>query len=410
MSNPPFQVGGPLSPKLPVYVERKADEQAYEYIRRMDYLKLIETRQQGKTSLIYRLIDRFKNDNYVFAYFSMEILPSKQIDEITWYTYLIDRILLQLKAIPDVEKLLTPKNGREWFNFLSDLAELAGQANRKVVIVLDEIGGASSDWATNFFSAMRSAHIHRPIQPAFEYLSFILAGAYNDRALIGDENISPFNVAQQVHLEDFNVEQTRLLTMYLTDSSEAQTLLAEHIHYWTDGQPYLTHWLCRELVGQELTTVTVDLLIDKFCREDSNHLPHVFAFSRNKVLKEYIKRIADGNIVSFAPGYLRSQMKLALMGIIKGIEGQCKIRNRLYQRALTDILADTSEEIEPLLNPSPLDNIRKLIMEHHARLHELRMQKAAGGIFTDPKITIEITQIEQEVEELERQRRELEGD
>ncbi len=408
MSNHPFQVGGPLSPKLSVYVERKADEQAYEYVRRMDYLKLIETRQQGKTSLIYRLIDRFKNDNYVFAYFSMELLVSKQIDEISWYTYLVDRILLQLKAIPDVEKLLTPKNGREWFRFLSDLTELACQANHKVVIVLDEIGGASSDWATNFFSAMRSAHIHRPIQPAFEYLSFILAGAYNDRALIGDENISPFNVAQQVHLEDFNVEQTRLLTVYLTDSPEAQTLLAEHIHYWTDGQPYLTHWLCRELVGQELTTATVDLLIDKLCREDNNHLPHVFAFSRNRELKQYVKQIRDGVSIKFIPGNLRKQMKLALMGIIKGnAQGQCQIRNRLYEQMLVHIFADDDDE-KPS-GDSPLDKVKKLIIEHRNRLHQLQMQQAAGGMFVDPKIPIEIAKIEEEIDELERQRKDLEG-
>jgi len=50
-----FKTGGPLlysPPDCDVYIERDADKEAHLLIQRMEYITLIEPRQQGKTSLI----------------------------------------------------------------------------------------------------------------------------------------------------------------------------------------------------------------------------------------------------------------------------------------------------------------------------------------------------------------------
>ena len=402
MDNHPFQVGGTLLAGMPVYIERQADEQAYFHLVRMDYpLTLIETRQQGKTSLINNLIGRFRNDNYVFAYASIEILASRQIDEAAWYTHLAHGLLRQIRFVPDSKRLLAPKNGAEWFNFLSELAELAAQVNQNLVIALDEIAGAPPDWATDFFAAIRATYTYRQVQPVFQRLTFILAGAYNPRTLIKNSNISPFNIAQQVHLEDFTTEQVRLLTTHLSESPEVQALLAERIHYWTDGQPYLAHCLCRALVGQPLTVASVDAAVERLRREDNNHLPHVFAFSHNQKLMEYVKQVATGAAFGFAPTQSSQQMRLTLMGIIKADEqGQCKIRNRLYEQALA-YLEGAPEDPPWFFAKSHRDTIKKRIIKCMRRLQILKDRQALKGINTEPEILIEIEDIEAEIEKLQ---------
>ncbi|MBI1882130.1 MAG: AAA-like domain-containing protein [Chloroflexi bacterium] len=401
MNEHPFQVGGPLLAGMPVYVERQADEQAYFHLLRMDYLTLIETRQQGKTSLINNLIGRFQNQNYVFAYASIEILASRQIDEATWYTYLADGLLRQIKFIPASQRPPSPKNGAEWFNFLTELGELAAQAHKNLVIALDEIGGTPPDWATDFFAAIRSTFVYRQIQPTFQHLTFILAGAYNPRKLITNPNISPFNVAKQVHLEDFTVEQIKLLTAHLDASPEIQNLIAERIHYWTDGQPYLSHCLCQALVGQSLTADSVDMAAEELPRADNNHLPHVFAFSQSQKLVEYVKQIASGASVGFAPVQSSRQMQLALLGIIKADkQGVCKIRNRLYEQALA-FLEDSAEEHSWPSIALRRNSLKKRMIKHMRRLQILKDIQAYHGINTDPKILMEIEDIEAEIEKLQ---------
>jgi hypothetical protein len=51
-----FQIGGALLADSPAYIERDADNKARHHLRQMDYITLVEPRQQGKTSLINRFI------------------------------------------------------------------------------------------------------------------------------------------------------------------------------------------------------------------------------------------------------------------------------------------------------------------------------------------------------------------
>src|SRR4051812_49371027 len=99
MSDSPFHISGPLKGDSPVYILREADEQAVTYLRRMEYISLIEPRQHGKTSLINRLNYQFSPHGYTFAYRDMMAASSAKLTA-EWYKSLGTWLSRQLCFIP----------------------------------------------------------------------------------------------------------------------------------------------------------------------------------------------------------------------------------------------------------------------------------------------------------------------
>jgi nucleoside phosphorylase len=336
MSSTPFKAGGALTDEhAPIYIERQADRDALTHLRAMDYLLVIEPRQQGKTSLINRLMCHPALGDMAFAYLDMTTPDCSA--EATWYQTLCPRALRQLRgSIPRDQWPVIPQNSASWRDFLWDVAALATDAHQCVVIALDEIGAVTFPGATEFFSVLRDVYNSRQAETELKQITFLLVGAFHPRDLIKDDRISPFNIAQRVRLEDFTIEQVRELVSKGEWTDEQATWLAERIHYWTDGQPYLTQLLCSYL-GPGATVVDVDTGVDRLRREDENHLPPLMdRLNSDEKLRRYVERILAGERIKFYPRENRRQAKLELLGVIKAdTEGCCMIRNRIYVQALT---------------------------------------------------------------------------
>lgn len=351
MTAHPFVTGGPVPPDSSVYIERNADGKARRHLARMEYITLIEPRQQGKSSLIHHLA-KTMGPGYIFAYV---IAPTLRTDhEAAWYASLCDLILLELDFALHSECPQLIHSSTTWYRFLFTLAEQAKKVGRSLVIALDEVDGVWMDWRIGFFSTIRAIFDQRPNKPCFRHLTFIIAGAYNPRELISDPRTSPFNVAQRVHLPDFTLAQTDQLVAHLELPAEDAAAIAQHIYYWTDGQPYLTQRLCRTLAEGEVpsTPEGVDIAVDRLYREDANHLPRILEAldpEKRPRLREYVERVLAGHRPQFRPvSEGRYHGPLALIGVLKADDqGCCKIRNRIYERALTEI------EVPPV--PKPAD-------------------------------------------------------
>ncbi|MCP4542430.1 MAG: hypothetical protein GY832_35350 [Chloroflexi bacterium] len=335
MSYVSFKVGGALTDDhCTVYVERIADNQALVHLRRMDYLLIIEPRQQGKTSLINYLMRHPGLINVDFAY--VDVTTPERSSEASWYQTLCPRILRQLRdLIPCDQWPVLPKNSTGWRDFLWNIAASATDAQRRVVIALDEIGAVTFPGATEFFSVLRDVYNSRQAEPEFKQLTFLLTGAFHPRDLIKDDKVSPFNIAQRVRLPDFTMEQVCALVSKGKWTQEQVSILAERIHYWTDGQPYLTQLLCSYL-EPDAAPGDVDAGVERLRREDENHLPPLLErLNDDEKLCEYIRRIQVGKRIKFYPRENRRQVQLELLGVIKAdAEGYCTIRNRIYEQVL----------------------------------------------------------------------------
>ena len=347
-----FQVGGPLLAGSPVYVRRESDKKASDLLQRMEYITLVEPRQHGKTSLIFRLIDEFIPRGFAFALCDLMAAKVSDASCAAWYTSLGQRILAQLDFIPDDRRPTPPADSSSWETFLTAVAKEAVMAGRKVVIALDEIGAMPTDWATGFFSIIRSIYTTRQNCPHWQHLTFVISGAFNPRDLIKDKTVSNFNIDQRILLHDFDELQIRSL-VGLIGLPDGETGAAAHrIHYWADGQPYLTQYLCKALAscraagGVEPIEAIVDQAVETFFREDTSHLPRIMELVDDPDLLAYARKITGGTPARFSPGLNDKQFRLAhILGVIKADpQGRCRIRNRIYERALDELYGTVDGE------------------------------------------------------------------
>jgi len=330
MKNIYYKTGGALlssPPDAEIYVERMADAKACMYLQRMDYITLIEPRQQGKTSIINRLMGTFTPQGYIFAYIDLTTI-TKRSSESSWYQtickWLLDR-LCQTSSLFNENSFVFPVDGYTWLRFLIKIAEHAEKSRFKLIVVLDEVGAMPSEWSTDFFSVIRSIYNQRQSFPCLNYISFIVSGVFNPRRLIKDPNISNFNVHQRVELPDFTVDEVRLLVMRLGLSMRLTTLVTEHIYDSIHGQPYLTQYLCHALSTQNVLRSSRNVFhfvtnaVEGLRRTDHNHLTHLIEDLRRESAsaRNYVLRILQGHRYAFTPAEHHIQAQLALIGIIR---------------------------------------------------------------------------------------------
>lgn len=338
MIDVPYQDGGALLSGSPVYIEREADQEAAGHLQKMDYLSLIEPRQQGKTSMINHLMGQFRPLGYVFAYSDLTTLD--KTSESSWYQSLCDWVLSQTDSISSLNPFATVSNGSGWLRFLRGLADNAQRTGIPLVLILDEIGATPAAWGTQFFSVIRSVYNSRENMPCFRYLTFIVAGAYNPRDLIKDPVISNFNVDHRVPLSDFDSRQLSKLASHLAPGEQAEAL-AERLQFWTSGQPFISQRLCRYLAKLDLAfPTTLDLMVERFIQNDTSHLPRIQAyFDEKPELRDYARQIISTR-AKFSPSINPWQFQLShVIGILSADdEGCCQIRNRVYEAAFPELI------------------------------------------------------------------------
>jgi AAA-like domain/TIR domain len=341
-----FQVAKHLPANSPSYILRKADQDVAFHLDRVDYISIIEPRQQGKTSLISQLMYKFRSSGYTFVVCDMSTVKSSDMSAKEWYFSLGTVLLSQLSHIVSLDqKLLPPENSASWEKFLFSIAQRAESVGQRVVIVLDEIGKIPPSLATDFFSVIRSVYIYRLSFSYLEYLTFIIAGAFNPKELISDTSVSDFNVDQRIHLEDFDRSQVKQLAAHLELSLDLTEAVTEQIYYWTSGQPYLSQLLCSSLAKQKerIHTSTINDLVqdavEKFLNHDLYYLERFKRLIAMPELLAYTQSIANGIRPRFSAGLNDMHFRLAhVLGVIKaGPDGLCEIRNRICLRVLEEI-------------------------------------------------------------------------
>jgi len=329
-----FKAGGALNNEhVAVYIERQTEQDARSCLLAMDYMLIVEPRQQGKTSLINALMRHPALRETYFVY--IDITTLNQRNEISWYKTITKRIADQLKQRFEIDHLTLAGDHTSWRSFLIGVAEVAIKTNLKIVIALDEIGAVKFSGENEFFSVLREIYNSREVESYFKSITFLLLGTFHPRDLISDDRISPFNIAQRVRLYDFTLEEVRQLVTRGGWPKEQTDALAQRIHYWTDGQPYLTQLIC-SYISINATVSDVDSSVQRLLSEDENHLPPLLKrLKTDKKLHEYVGRIQAGEKIKFSPLENQRQSQLELLGVIKkDIEGFCKIRNSIYKLAL----------------------------------------------------------------------------
>src|SRR4028119_1878951 len=252
MSIDRYQIGGSLTVNALSYVQRKADSQLYEALKRGEFCYVLNSRQMGKSSLLVRTKHRLQQDGFRCAAVDLSVVGSEQITPVQWYKGFVGDLWRQLG-------LLGTLNLKTWWQERDDFGLLQGLRlffeelllvqfpQQQLFIFIDEVDSllGLSFSIDDFFALIRFCYNQRAINPEYQRITFAIFGVATPSDLIRDRTKTPFNIGQAVELKGFEWDEVTPLIQGLEKTVEQSASVVRAILDWTAGQPFLTQKLCQ---------------------------------------------------------------------------------------------------------------------------------------------------------------------
>ena len=346
-STPDFQdffiAGGTLPPDAPSYVKRGADEELFRHIMVGEFCYVLTPRQMGKSSLMIQTIQRLQNEGIKSAIVDLTVTGTVE-NEGQWYKGILTQIKrrLRLKIDPVVwweqrEDIPVIQKFIEFFEVI--LAEVDG----RIVIFVDEIDTTLNlGFRDDFFAGIRSIYNRRAEQGVLRRLSFVLLGVASPTDLISDKARTPFNVGYAISLNELRIEDAKALQNELERIyPKSGKKILERIFYWTNGHPYLTQKLCKEIVESDKSNWNrdeIDLLVKELFLSNDARKETNLKFIQDIILNDekheelllLYKRILSGeSVVDDNQSIIHSKIKIS--GLTHSSNGLLVINNQIYR-------------------------------------------------------------------------------
>lgn len=352
MANSLFHTKGAIPKGHLTYITRRSDLEADITISREEYLYTMAPRQMGKTSLLKRLAQLMETKGWQTCFIDLATL--KGLSKKVWFEQLAQKIARNLNHSTHI----TVQNQSDFELFLFDQIGLSDYDRPiRLALFLDEVEGLLKlPFSDEFLMVLRDLYQHREDYPGKLVVAF--AGAVDVNTLVSDQTISPFNIAEEIILEDFTQEESFELTnkLYLLNipiDDQAHST----IYSWTFGHPYLTQRICSHLenltqtnsikkIGPEEINKTIQESIINPRKKDHNikHVQSKLNNLRGLALTLWQKLLAGEKISATDPGFYA----LYLTGAVReDSQGNISIRNRIYENALYKPEAHNSLETDP---------------------------------------------------------------
>lgn len=348
-----FSVGPPLHAVRAGYVRRRADDLLFDAILAGRYAHVSAPCRSGKTSLVAATAARLEAKG-----FSVAILDLGQIGERDagtdagrWYYSVAYRILRQLRIRFDLQSWWQEKsvlgNCQRLLEFYNEI--VLRFVKERIVIFVDEVQCiGDNSLGTELLASIRSAHNGRAMDPEFARLTFVLLGECDPASLIDEPALSPFTVSQSVPLDDFTRDDLNIFATELDLPAEQARQALDRIHYWTNGQPYLTQKLARA-ISREQIDGDIDALVDGLVRQQfmgraalrtEPHLCHIHREvmrngKRSEALLNLYGRLRKGVPVDTDRGSPLQRRLMAIGLLTVDGDGDLQVRNRIYESVFT---------------------------------------------------------------------------
>lgn len=376
-----FVTGGTLRQDARCYVERKADRELREALRRGEFCYVLTSRQMGKSSLMVRTAAALRQKGCETVVLDLTAIGLNVTPE-QWYDGLVARLGNQLRLEDEVEAYWEANRSRgplqRFMGALADVvvpkishrAAAKGKLNSSeswLVIFVDEIDIVRSlPFSTDeFFAGILEFYNRRASEESGHGLTFCLLGAATPADLIRDPRITPFNIGQRIELTDFSPDEARALVPgllrspwflqgqaeYLGDGGgmrASANAMLERVLEWTEGHPYLTQRLCRSLVEPDGPVISLDsveafvdywvqeLFLSTAARDKDDNLIYV----RERILRTqrdlsalfdlYHRILVGESVENEESNALLDELRLS--GVIKSEERSVRVRNQIYLR------------------------------------------------------------------------------
>lgn len=333
-----FIAGGNLAADAPCYVERQADSELLTALLAGEFCFVLDTRQVGKSSLMVRTAARLRREGVRVALLDLTGIGQNVSPE-QWY----DGLQLQLGAVLGLEdelEVAAEQHARlgPAQRFFAVVRAAVQAAEAPLVLFIDELDAVRSlPFPTDeFFAGVRACYNRRTELPELERLTFCLVGSATPDSLVRDARVTPFNIGRRIEPTDFTPLEARALE---AGFGEVGLHTVERILYWTSGHPYLTQRVCQAVaeVG-EGDPGTVDRAVARlFFHEGAREEESNLSFVQRRLLEggddvtallELYRRVRRHEIQEEPGSPLVAVLKLS--GIVRGVRGRLRVRNRIY--------------------------------------------------------------------------------
>ncbi|NEP13554.1 MAG: AAA family ATPase [Symploca sp. SIO2C1] len=350
-----FETSGALNPEehRNIIVNRVELDEIITHIENQDQYAVIQApTQSGKTTLLYQIQSRLHQHGYGVVYLDLSSLDD--LEPAQFYPMLCTEIQdgLGELIVDNTDPNLDPDKVTNQISLLKYLRLVAEKTQqvRKLVFMIDELGGLSEELTSPFFSTLRSFFTRgRGISNDREFykkVMFIFAGNLDLDKLIQSKNSPLRNICELFKLNDFSQEQVLTLAQNLQEfTPEIVEVIADCVHQWCEGHPYLTQRLlglidksheCRN-ASQDSLSGEIHKLVDKHILYGSDaNLTHVLNYLRTSgdSYCQAVYKILHSQPEEQSEKAPHAQ-ELILMGIIKRSSNQCLIiRNQIYKETL----------------------------------------------------------------------------
>ena len=358
-----YQLGGSLTIDAPSYVQRFADEQLYQALKRGEFCYVLNSRQMGKSSLLVQTKHRLEQDGFRCAAVDLSVVGSEQITPVQWYKGFVGDLWRQLG-------LLETLNLKNWWLERNDLGLLQRLRwfieellfvqfpQQQLFIFVDEIDSllGLNFSIDDFFAFIRFCYNQRAINPDYRRITFAIFGVATPSDLIRDRTKTPFNIGQAIELTGFEWEEVTPLIQGLEKTVDAPASVVRAILDWTAGQPFLTQKLCHLVMQLSQRTIedggkmsippgTESFWIENLVKtriierwesqDEPEHLRTIRdRIDRNgqragRILGIY-QQVWQGIEINCDDS--QEQIELLLSGLVVRHEGVLKVKNRIYEQ------------------------------------------------------------------------------
>lgn len=374
-----FNITGRCIPELHYMVNLESRlECAEQLVEKGQYFVINRARQFGKTTFLWAL-NRYLRWDYIVLSLDFQRMSSSRFQSETVFARAFGREILKVinnkknpvtglgkKEIADLSDDIKENSEFDLVTLFEHLSELCAGAQKRVVLMIDEVDSASNNQIfLDFLSMLRGYYLDRDVTPGF--WSVILAGVYdikNLRQKIRTEEEhrynSPWNIAVNFSVDmSFSADETaEMLRDYEEDHHTGMNVgtTAQMICDYTSGYPFLVSDLCRIIDEEVAGSPGFGDGSKAWTKEGLQEAVRILLLEKNPLFESLVNKLIDdpdlkrmiyrifftGEQVTFNPDN-RVIDSAAMFGFVKNVNGRVCVANRIFEMRIYNLFLSEAE-------------------------------------------------------------------